>query len=332
MSELRAGASNAVNVCMGVTGKDKVFIITDRARREIGEALAAECDLVGTENRVAVLEDYGSRPLLEYPTELHDLLAAFRPTVTFLALTAGEGELAWRRPFMNHVIYEMKARHGHMIGIDERCMREGMSADYAEIERLTMQVNEIVKEARLVEVQAPSGTDMRATLDPSRLRWHPCPGIYLEPGTWGNLPEGETYTSPASIDGIIGAEVLGDHLSEKYGVLAQPVTLEVENGRVRRVDAADDEIQRDLDIYLAQHENSNRAGEFAIGTNVALKGLSGNLLQDEKLPGVHVAFGYPYPEETGANWTCPSHIDVVATRSTIKVDGQYLMRDGKFVF
>jgi leucyl aminopeptidase (aminopeptidase T) len=68
-----------------------------------------------------------------------------------------------------------------------------------------------------------------------------------------------------------------------------------------------------------------------IVTNIGLQKLSGNLLQDEKIPGVHVAFGHPYPEETGADWDCPSHCDGVATRSTVKVDGQYLMRDGAFV-
>jgi leucyl aminopeptidase (aminopeptidase T) len=232
---------------------------------------------------------------------------------------------------MNHLIYDLNARHAHMIGIDDRCMAEGMAADYEEISRLTGEVNEIVKEARVVEVQSPSGTDVRATLDPARLRWHPCPGIYRDPGMWGNLPEGETFTSPASLDGVVGGEVLGDHFSEKYGVLEAPMRLEVAGGRVRKVTHPDDALRLEMEKYLGQHENSNRAGEFAIGTNIALKQLSGNLLQDEKIPGVHVAFGYPYPEETGADWDCPSHCDVVSTGSTIKVDGQYLMRDGEFV-
>jgi leucyl aminopeptidase (aminopeptidase T) len=232
---------------------------------------------------------------------------------------------------MKHVIYELKARHGHMIGIDDRCMAEGMAVDYEEVARLTGQVTEIVKEARLVEVQAPSGTDVRAKLDPSRLRWHPCPGIYHSPGEWGNLPEGETFTSPAELEGVLGAEILGDHFSEKYGVLETPMRFEVAASRVRKVAHPDDAMRADMEKYLAQQENSNRAGEFAIGTNVALNELSGNLLQDEKIPGVHVAFGHPYPEETGADWDCPSHCDVVATRSTIKVDGQYLMRNGEFV-
>ena len=58
--------------------------------------------------------------------------------------------------------------------------------------------------------------------------------------------------------------------------------------------------------------------------------LTGNLLQDEKLPGIHVAFGNPYPAETGAKWSSPVHVDVIPLRCTIEMDGEIVMTDGKF--
>jgi leucyl aminopeptidase (aminopeptidase T) len=160
----------------------------------------------------------------------------------------------------------------------------------------------------------------------------PCTGLIHEPGAWSNLPDGETFTSPAQVDGVLGGEVLGDHFSERYGVLPEPMLFEIGESRIRSITFPDDEVCADVEKYMAQHENSNRAGEFAIGTNVGLTKLSGNLLQDEKIPGLHIAFGHPYTRETGADWDAPSHCDVVSTRATIKVDGQYLMRNGEFVF
>lgn len=331
MGDLRQGAANAVNVCMAVTSKDQVVVVTDEATADIGHALAAECELVEAPATLLKLEDFIARPAKLCPEDLIERIDEVHPTVSFFAAQSQEGELALRAPLMKHLIYELRARHGHMPGITVQLMEEGMAADYEEISRLTLRVNEVVRDARVVEVQAPSGTDARAELDPGRLRWYPCHGLYHAPGDWGNLPEGETFTSPASLQGVLGAEVLGDHFSEKYGVLEHPMIFEVARGRVRKVSHPDDWIRAEMETYLAQHENSNRAGEFAIGTNVALKRLSGNLLQDEKIPGVHVAFGFPYPHETGADWDCPSHCDVVATRSTIKVDGEYLMRDGEFL-
>ena len=331
MLDLSRGAANAVQVCMGVARGEVVLILTDEDREHIGHALAAECELVEARAHVLKIEDFVKRPARGLPDELLQRIDEIAPDVSFYAATKQEGELALRRPYMRRVVYELRARHAHMVGIDDRCMVEGMAADYNEIARLTARVNDIVKEARTIEAQAPCGTDMRVTLNPAWLRWRPCSGIFHSPGEWGNLPEGETYTSPASLEGVVGAEVLGDHFSEKYGLLETPMRFEVVDGRVRHVEHPDPQLRSEIEKYLAQHENSDRVGEFAIGTNVALKGLSGNLLQDEKIPGVHAAFGYPYPEETGADWDCPSHCDAVATRSTIKVDGEYLMRDGEFV-
>ncbi len=73
-------------------------------------------------------------------------------------------------------------------------------------------------------------------------------------------------------------------------------------------------------------------GEFAIGTNIALRGVIGNILQDEKLPGVHIAFGNPYGEHTGAEWYSSTHIDVVGRQFDICIDGRQIMQSGAFLF
>ena len=57
----------------------------------------------------------------------------------------------------------------------------------------------------------------------------------------------------------------------------------------------------------------------------------GHILQDEKFPGIHVAFGDPYGQHTGADWKSTTHIDVVATRFNIWVDDRQIMADGKFL-
>jgi leucyl aminopeptidase (aminopeptidase T) len=84
--------------------------------------------------------------------------------------------------------------------------------------------------------------------------------------------------------------------------------------------------------YLDGAENGRRVGEFAIGTNIGLSRLVGNLLQDEKMPGVHIAFGRPYPEETGATWTSSVHVDLVPARCSVLMDGDIVMSDGRFDF
>jgi aminopeptidase len=77
-------------------------------------------------------------------------------------------------------------------------------------------------------------------------------------------------------------------------------------------------------------ENSNRVGEFAIGTNIACKKVIGHILQDEKLPTIHIAFGHPYSQHTGADWMSTTHIDCVAVKCSIWFDGVQVMDKGVF--
>ena len=64
---------------------------------------------------------------------------------------------------------------------------------------------------------------------------------------------------------------------------------------------------------------------------MGLAEIIGNFTQDEKFPGVHVAFGNPYGEETGADWDCPTHVDVLASHATVSVDGRRIMEDGRIL-
>jgi leucyl aminopeptidase (aminopeptidase T) len=59
--------------------------------------------------------------------------------------------------------------------------------------------------------------------------------------------------------------------------------------------------------------------------------LIGNLLQDEKFPCVHVAFGNPYHDETGADWESRTHVDAILKDATLWVDGRKLMENERFL-
>ena len=329
--ELKEGAYNAVRVCMNVQPEDKVFILTVEETRTVGEALAIEGKASGAEIEMRLLEEYDQRPITSVPEMLAQHIIEFKPTVSFFAASAKEGELAMRMGLSASLSTASKVRHGHMVNITERLMREGMRADYQEIYELTMRVLELVKDAREIHVTSRKGSEFTASFDPV-LRWIPSHGLYHEPGDWGNLPEGEVFTCPESLEGIIVADVLGDYFSPKYGVLEKPVTFALVAGMVEEITSENTDLVEELWAYLNSSENGRRAGEFAIGTNTAIKALTGNLLQDEKIPGVHVAFGNPYADRTGADWVSKVHLDVIPIDCDIIVDGARLMEKGKFVF
>lgn len=325
---LQYGAENAVR-CMGVTLQDRVFIMADYERESIARLVALAALDRHADVTVRFLEHYGERPLTAFPEELRNDLLQAHPTVTFYIATAKPGEITFRLPLLPFLVQDLKVRHGHMIGIDEEVMTEGMCADYDEVFSLTNQVYNIVRNAQRIHVTSVKGSDVTATFNKD-WKWIPCHGRYDTPGEWGNLPEGEVFTAPATVDGVIVCDVLGDFFSQKYGVLKQPVVITIRNGYVTEVTSEDAALAKEVRDYLFSVSNGNRVGEFAIGTLTSLKRLVGNLLQDEKMPGLHVAFGNPYPEFTGADWNAKIHVDVIPSNCTIEVDDRVIMRDGKF--
>lgn len=328
--EFLPGTRNAVRVCLNIQDKDRVAIVRDRARMEIAEAIEEEARATGATVRAWTMEDLVERPAISFPRTLGDEIIGFRPTASFYIGTTMQGEMAFRGPLLHLLPDELRTRHGHMISIDDMLMTDGMTADYDEVYRVTRRVFEIVRHAGRITVQTPLGTELVATFSPS-LKWVPCDARYWEQGRWGNLPEGETYTCPLSVDGVIAAEELGDWFAPKYRLLSPPVRIVVKGSRVVSIDSPNKDLLADLTEYLAQDPNSSRVGEFAIGTNVALTKIVGNFTQDEKFPGVHVAFGDPYGFETGADWAAPSHVDALAPYATVAVDGRVIMENGRFL-
>ena len=163
-------------------------------------------------------------------------------------------------------------------------------------------------------------------------KWIKTSGI-ISPDKWGNLPGGEVFTTPGEVNGTYVVDgVVGDYLCEKYQDLGnQPLTINIAKNRITEVFSENKELEQEFWAYTHTDENSDLVGEFAIGTNLGLKHVIGQILQDEKFPGVHIAFGNPYGFHTGAKWYSSTHIDVVGTHFDIWVDGQQIMQKGEFL-
>lgn len=326
--ELTPGARNAVNVCLRVQPSEKVTVITDEATKEIAASLIRELENLGAPYRAWVLEDLAPRPLTALPQEILEDLETSQ--VSIFAVQAQANELRTRMQ-MTEVVNRRRIRHAHMVNINHQIMLEGMRADFLKVDRISTRVVETVRRASQVRAKTAAGTDLVAHLNPN-YRWVKTSGL-ISPDKWGNLPGGEVFTTPGEVNGTFVIDgVVGDWLCAKFGSLREnPLTIQVKSNRVTEAHSSNRELESDFWTYTHTDENSNRVGEFAVGTNIELKDVIGQILQDEKYPGVHIAFGNPYGEHTGADWYSSTHIDVVGRKFDIWVDGEQIMRDGKFL-
>ncbi len=324
----REGARNAVESCLRVQPNEKVTLITDRACLEIGAALAWELEREQLAFHAYVLDDMAPRPLTDMPAEV--LADMETSDVSIFAVKAQANELRTRMQ-MTDVVNRRKMRHAHMVNIDRRIMLEGMRADFTEVDRISTLVWQMASTAKVIRATNPAGTDITGLFTP-RLKWLKTSGI-ISPNKWGNLPGGETFTTPERVDGRFVIDgVVGDYLCEKYGDLREyPLTIEVADSRLQSAQSANKELEAEFWRYCHTDENSDRVGEFAIGTNTGVHDVIGNILQDEKIPGIHIAFGNPYGAHTGADWYSATHIDVVGRNFDIWIDGRQIMHSGAFL-
>lgn len=337
MGSLEKGAWQAVNVCTKVSHDENVVVITDQERFRIGVALANEVKKAGAAVTVFRMEDFGERPAdssrsLAFPETIGAALD--RAQVSFFAAGGRPGELqSFRQPMLDRIKRNKNLRHGHMIGITEQIMAEGMSLDYEKISALSHRVYDAVHKAHRIRVTSPAGTDITALFSPD-FRWVISDGL-IGPGQWMNLPDGEVFTCAESVEEgsvVVVDGTVGDYFDQKYGPLEKtPLHIELKDSRIAGLECENKELVEEFRRYTLQDETANRLGEFAIGTALGLERLIGNLLQDEKYPGVHVAFGDGYPDKTGSSQRSKGHVDVVLQRTTIEVDGREIMRAGEFL-
>ncbi len=295
---------------------------------EIAASIAAEIEELGAPYRAFLLEDLAPRPMHDMPQPILDDLETSQ--VSIYTVQAQPNELRTRMQ-MTDVVNRCKIRHAHMVNIEKKIMLEGMRADFVRVDELSIKVWELATAARAIKARTHAGTEIVADLNKS-YKWVKTSGI-ISTQKWGNLPGGEVFTTPGEVNGTFVVDgVVGDYLCAKYGDLRDcPLTIRVKGNRITEISSTNRELEEEFWRYTHTDENSDRVGEFAIGTNIGCHAVIGNILQDEKLPGIHMAFGNPYGAHTGADWYSSTHIDVVGREFDIWADDHMIMNAGQFL-
>jgi leucyl aminopeptidase (aminopeptidase T) len=239
------------------------------------------------------------------------------------------GELTARMAIVQ-VVERRRIRYAHMVGVTPQIMQQGMRTDYKLVDQLSDKLRERMLRAKTLTVKTEAGTSFAAHFD-GKLDWVKTSGL-ISPRYWSNLPAGEVFTTPATVDGTFVCDATaGDYFNGKYGDLqSTPMKLAIEGGRLVHVECARKDLEEEFWEYCHTDENSDRVGELAFGTNLGLSEMIGILLQDEKFPGVHIAFGDPYGSQTHADWKSKTHVDVLTRNCDVWIDSDQIIAKGHY--
>src|SRR6202049_1338947 len=227
--ELMPGAKNAVETCLSVRPGEHVALIADEASRSVAASIAAAIEDRAARYTGLLLEDFGPRPMTAAPPDVLEALET--ADVGAMCMTPQPGELGARMAIVR-VVERRQIRYAHMVGVTPEIMQQGMRADYRLVDRLSDKLRERMLRAETLTVKTEAGTEFAAHFDRG-LDWVKTSGL-TSPRSWSNLPAGEVFTTPATVDGTFVCDAsAGDHFNGKYGDLQDtPLVLEIKEAQI----------------------------------------------------------------------------------------------------
>jgi len=326
--DLANAARRVIESSLGVVGGDRVVIVVDEVRQSLGETLAEVARTLRATAEVVVLETLGRRPVRSLPEALRVVLSRAQASVLLVGFE--EGEWAMRREFAE-LVTELRLRHAHMVGVGRKAMLESFRVDPQAILDVTRAVRTRLRPESVLRLRSPAGSDLEVKLDP-RHRWQERAGV-VRPGRWENLPSGELFTSPAEVNGIFVCDAsMGGAFGAAAGVLARnPVRVEIKASVCRSVHCVDRVLSGAIEAAMRVERNGDRVGMVILGTNVGIGEATGEVVADQNMPGLHLAFGATFKEQTGASWDATAQLSMSGTKGDVDLDGAPLLRSGRYL-
>ncbi|MEU1076025.1 MULTISPECIES: hypothetical protein [unclassified Streptomyces] len=322
--ELRDGVDSLLDRYVGITNHDHCVIAFSPDSRE-----AAAWLMAGLKQRNVRTQIVGMRPLVDYEfagrlnsavseadpdtgrliifTLERDTMSHFSPLLDVLQRFGAEQCMVVRIISASRDFFE-KALN---LGPDELSARNA-----ALLTRLT--------KARSVRVRTRSGTDLRIGLDSDRFEWISNRGVW-RPGGFTILPAGEIATYPARIDGRLVADgALNCNVITRIDtrLAANPLTVDIEDGRATGFTCADDDVRELVELCFKQ-PHGTRVGELGFGTNAGIDAfIPANSHINERRVGVHIGFGQHNQDRSVVEYEEKVHLDLITDGAELFLDDE----------
>lgn len=313
--EIVEAAKKLIVDCMGTKEDEKLLIVTDEKKFDIGYGFAVAGRELGFNTTFveATSQTKGEPPAIV-------AAAMAEADVEFLITSMSYSHVKARI-----VATERGARVASMPLLTTEIAQEYLNADYPFIKKTSEKLADMLTKAKKVKVVTEKGTDI--TFDLTGRSAHADTGLLTEKGAIGNLPAGEAYIAP--IEDVGTGKIVVDGCIAYMGIIKDDITLMLQDGKI--IDIGGNEGAKDLKEFLAdKDEEALGIAEFGIGTNPAAK-IIGHPLVDEKVWGtIHIAFGMN--TSMGGTRDSNIHYDCIINQPTVWIDDVMVMNKGEHVY
>jgi leucyl aminopeptidase (aminopeptidase T) len=317
LTKLDSASVIAIKDCMGAKKGEKILVITDELKREIGLSLHENALRLGYESLLVEMKSgkiNGEEPSSVVADLMQKFDVVFCPTAKSLTHTDARRNASAKG-----------VRIATFPGITNDVMIRGMNADYNAISKRTVKLAKLLENGSEIRVTAPAGTDISFKI--SGRKAYASKGLFHAKGESGNLPTGEAFLAP--VEGTSNGVFVVDGSMAGLGLIKNAnIKIEVKNGFATKISGG--VLATKLKSMLDKvGKNARNIAEFGIGTNDSAK-LSGVLLEDEKVMGtIHIALGNNV--SMGGSVNVPIHLDGVVKKPSVWMDSKLIMKDGKLL-
>jgi leucyl aminopeptidase (aminopeptidase T) len=316
---LRDASEHLLYHCGSLRPGETLVIVHDQATRRIGELLAAGAASTTEDIRrfeIPHLQQHGQEPP-------GDVAEAMRKAQLVVGLTS----LSMAHTRARQRASEAGARYLSLPDYSiELLEHPAVRADFRARSPVARAVADRFTEGRIARVSTALGTDIR--LEIAGRTGNCCPGFVEEPGDLGSPPDIESNVSPLETgsEGVVVVD--GSVPYPGIGLLASPVVIFVEGGKIIRFDG-DHAVVEQLEA-LFRGIGSNKAyvlAECGVGLNPEAA-LTGRMLTDEGTNGT-MHFGFGSNATVGGENDVSFHLDFVFRNATLEIDGRTLLEGGE---
>ncbi|MCW4022877.1 MAG: aminopeptidase [archaeon] len=309
-------ARNSLHNVLEASEGERILIICDEEKADIGQAFAKGALSLGLWTRFVVLEKQ-SAVRTSIPDHLQ-LALAQKPEIYVNILTGNREETPFRIKIIKSETSDRKSRLGHCPGVTLDMLTEGALAlspqDHKRLQCHADKLMKTLEDTVTVQICNKSGTNVtlsvegRSFFTDTKLDW--------ELMKWMNLPTGEVIVAP--VENKMNGKLVCDLAVGGIGKVRQPVEVHVENGKVESVICENEPQLARIKQTFATDEWADVVGEFAFGINPKARFVDEFLEAEKMLGTVHVAFGANTDMPGGKNLS-KNHMDLMISEPTVRV-------------
>ena len=314
--EASVATKNALKNVLKASSGEKILIVCDKEKIEVGEAFATGALALKLQTRFVALQE-PNKLRTEIPKTFQRMLEE-KADIYVNLLRGNREETPFRIKLINRETSDHKSRLGHCPGVSLDMLTEGALAltpeEHKNMQARAEKLMHTLEGSDTLEIRNPAGTNLtlstkgRPFFTDTKLDWKTM--------KWMNLPTGEVLVAP--VEDSLNGKLVCDMAVGGIGKLRKPIEVTAKDGRVENVFSEEKQQLCRVKETFATDSSAPVVGEFAFGINPKARFVN-EFLEAEKILGtVHVAFGANTDMPGGKN-PSKNHMDLLLSEPTVTV-------------